>query len=256
MNKKIDIIVEARSNSKRLPGKILMKILDRPVIDLMIERLKRINLINDIIIATTTNEDDDIIEKIAKKNNIRCFRGSEEDVLGRVTKAINFFKTDIVVQITGDNPLVDKDLTEELISFFLENDKKYDFICTDAGIYNSKFKKEYPMGLNIKVFKSSILIDVEKKTKNKIDREHVVNYILKNSERFNILSYKAAPKFCRQDIRLTLDYIEDFNVIKLVYENLYSKNKNFNIGDVFNFLDKNLEIKNLNSNRSQKVYKY
>ena len=158
MNKKIDIIVEARTHSKRLPGKLIMKILGRPTLELMIERLKRIKKINDIIIATTTNKDDDIIEEIAKKNNVKFFRGSEEDVLGRVVEAINFFKTDIVVQITGDNPLVDKKIAEELISFFLDNYKKYDFICNDAGIYNSKFIKEYPMGLNIKVFKSSVLI--------------------------------------------------------------------------------------------------
>ena len=255
MKNKIDIIVEARTHSKRLPGKVLMKILDRPVIELIIERLKKIEKVNDIIIATTIKKNDDILE-LAKKNGVKCFRGSEDDVLGRVTKAINFFKTDIVVQITGDNPLVDKNLTEELILFFLKNQDKYDFICTDAGIYNSKFKKEYPMGLNIKVFKSSILIDAEKKTKNSLDREHVVNYILKNSDQFKILSYKAPPKLCRQDIRLTLDYMEDFKVIKLVYENLYPKNNNFDIYEIVNFLDKNSEIKNLNSNCNQKVYKY
>lgn len=256
MNKKIDIIVEVRTASKRLPGKVIMKILNRPVIDLMIERLKRIKQINDIIIATTTNTNDDIIEKIAKENHIKCFRGSEADVLGRVTEAIKFFKTDIVVQITGDNPLVDKKITEELISFFLKNYKNYDFICNDAGIYNSKFKIEYPMGLNTKVFKSSILIDVEKNTNNAVDREHVVNYILKNPNQFKILSYKAPQELCRQDIRLTLDYLEDFKLIKLIYENLYPKNKNFDINDIINFLDKNTEIKNLNSNCSQKVYKY
>jgi spore coat polysaccharide biosynthesis protein SpsF (cytidylyltransferase family) len=256
MPKKIDIIVEARTQSKRLPGKLIMKILDRPVIDLMIERLKKINKINDIIIATTTNKDDDILEKIAKENNIKCFRGEEEDVLGRVVETIKFFKTDIVVQITGDNPLVDRGLTEELISFFLDNYKKYDFICNDAGIYNSKFKKEFPMGLNTKVFKSSILIEVERKTKNPVDREHIVNYILKNFDQFKILSYKAPPKLCRQDIRLTLDYIEDFNLIKLVYENLYINNKSFSIKNIVDFLDQNPKIKNLNSSCRQKVYKY
>jgi spore coat polysaccharide biosynthesis protein SpsF len=256
MKKKIDIIVEARTNSKRLPGKLLMKILDRPVLDLMIERLKTINQINDIIIATTINKDDDIIEQIAKENNVKFFRGSEEDVLGRVVGVINFFKTDIVVQITGDNPLVDKNLTEELISFFLDNYKKYDFICNDAGIYNSKYKKEFPLGLNTKIFKSSILIEVEKKTKNPVDREHIVNYILKNSDQFKVLSYKAPPQLCRQDVRLTLDYMEDFNLIRLVYENLYPQNKNFNIMNVIDFLDKNLKIKNLNSKCLQKIYKY
>ena len=254
--KKVDIIVEARLSSKRLPKKVMLKVLNRPLLDLMIERLKQINFVKSIIIATTTNKEDDAIEKIAIKNKVNYFRGSELDVLGRVTKAIIKNKTDIVVQITGDNPLADKNVVENLIKFFIKNYERYDFVSNDAGIYNSKFTQEYPMGLNTKVFKSSLLLKVEKLTSNPVDREHVVNYILKNCDKFKILSHKAPQELCRPELRFTLDYLEDFNLIKLVFENLYPKNSNFSILDVINFLDNNPKIKNINSNRKQQIYKY
>jgi len=256
MKKKIDIIVEARTFSTRLPGKVLLKVLNRPLLDLMIERLKLISKIDSIIIATTINEKDNEIEKLAKNNNVKCFRGSETDVLGRVVMAAKEFKTDIIVQTTGDNPLVDKNVSEQLINFFINNYEIYDFVSNDAGIYNSKFKQEFPMGLNTKVFKSSLLFDVEKKTKNPVDREHVVNYILKNYQQFKVHDFKAEKIYSRPDLRFTLDYMEDYKVIKLIFENLYEKNKKFTAIDIFKFLDDNPDIKNLNTNRCQKKYTY
>jgi spore coat polysaccharide biosynthesis protein SpsF len=256
MKLKIDIVVEARTASERLPGKVTMKILNRTVLDLMIERLKKINNINDIIIATTVNKNDDVIEEIAIKNNVKFFRGSELDVLGRVTAAVKKFKTEIVVQITGDSPLIDKGISEEMITFFINNYEKYDFVSNDAGFYNKKYSQEYPAGLTLKVFKSSLLKKIEKTTKNPVDREHVVNYILKNPDQFKIFSYKATRQFYRTDLRLTLDYLEDFNLIKSIFENLYPKNKDFQLADILNFLDNNPEIKKLNYGRHQKEYNY
>ena len=110
MKKKIDIIVEARTSSSRLPGKVLLKVLNRPLLDLMIERLKLISKIDNIIIATTTNEKDNEIEKLAKDNNVKCFRGSETDVLGRVVTAAKEFKTDCQVFECGSKNGVNKNL--------------------------------------------------------------------------------------------------------------------------------------------------
>jgi spore coat polysaccharide biosynthesis protein SpsF len=256
MNKKIDIIVEARMSSKRLPHKVMLKVMGRPLLDLMIERLKKINFVNDIIIATTTNKDDDEIVNLAKNNKILFFRGSENDVLKRVVLAAKKNKTDVIVQITGDSPLVDKKITENLINFFIENQDKYDFVSNDAGYYNREFKKTFSLGLSAKVFSSSLLYKIEKITDNKIDREHIVNYILKNNEKYRIHNYEADNKYFRPDLRFTLDYLEDYKVIKLIYENLYVKNIDFSATDIFNFLDKNPSIKKINSHCIQKEYKY
>ena len=256
MKKKIDIIVEARLFSTRLPGKVMLKVLKRPLLALMIERLKQINFVENIIIATTTNKIDDEIVNLANNSGVKFFRGSESDVLGRVVGAAKENKTDIIVQITGDNPLVHKEIVENIIKFYTANQDKYDFVSNDAGIYNDAFKQEFPMGLNTKVFASSLLFDVEKITTNLVDREHVVNYILKNCNKYRVHNFKAENRYCRPDLRFTLDYPEDYKVIKLIYENLYEKDKNFSAIDIFDFLDKNPDIKKMNSHRKQQKYNY
>ena len=253
---KTDIIVEARTTSNRLPRKIIKEILGRPVIELMIERLKRISNVNDIIIATTTNKEDDIIEKISKKNDVLCFRGSENDVLGRVLEAAKKFNTDVIVEITGDNPLIDKSISESVIKFFLDNLETYDFVSNDVGCYNENFKFNLSLGFNVKVFKTSLLNSVNKKTNNPVDREHVVNYILQNLKNYKIYNLEPEESLRRPDLRFTLDYIEDYQVIKAIYENLYTKNINFEAKDIIDFLDANPDIKKLNSGCSQEKYKY
>ena len=165
---KKDVIVEVRTNSNRLPGKVIKKILERPVIDLMIERLKKIKNIQDIILATTINKDDDIIEEIAFKNKIGCFRGSENDVLGRVVKATKQYNTNIIVEITGDNPLIDPKISESMIDFFVKNMSKYDYVSNDVGCYNDQVKFNLSLGLNVKIFKTTLLSEVEKLTSNSV----------------------------------------------------------------------------------------
>ena len=252
----INIIVEARTNSKRLPGKVLLKVLEKPLLELMIERLKRINIIDNIIIATTTNKEDDKIEKLAKKNKVLCFRGSEDDVLGRVLEAAKQFNTDIIVQITGDNPLIDKEISENIIKFFIKNKNKYDFVSNDIGIYNNKYKINCLIGFSTKVYKTSLLIEVNQLTKNPLDREVVSNFILKNINKYKVYNFVSEKKFCRPDLRLTLDYKEDYLVIKSIYEALYSINPNFSALEIINFLDTHQEIKNINEFCVQNKYEY
>ena len=253
---KTDIIVEVRTTSNRLPGKVIKKIIDRPVIELMIERLKRINNIQDIIIATTLNSDDDIIVNISKENKVKCYRGSENDVLGRVLCAAEKNNTDIIVEITGDNPLIDPYISELMINFFTKNHLKYDYISNDVGCYDDKIKFNLALGLNVKIFKTSLLKKVSKLTTNPVDREHVVNYILQNSNTYKIHNYEVEKIYQRPDLRFTLDYQEDFELIKNVYENLYHKKNDFNAKDIINFLDLNPKIKKLNSNCIQNQYTY
>ena len=254
--KKIDIIVEARLSSKRLPHKVMLKAIGRPLLDLMIERLKKINFVDNIIIATTTNKEDDEIVNLAQNNGVIFFRGSENDVLGRVACAAKENKSDVIVQITGDNPLVDKKITEDLIKFYIANQDKYDFASNDCGCVNSRFKKTFSLGLSTKVFSSSLLFKIEKITNHPIDREHVVNYIIKNYKKYRIYDFKAKDEYFRPDLRFTLDYLEDYKVIKLIYENLYIKNQNFSAINIFNFLDANPNIKKMNSHCVQKEYEY
>ena len=255
--KKIDVIVEARMTSSRLPGKKLLTACGLPLLQLMIERLKMIHLVDDIIIATTTNQSDDIIVSLCNQLGVHYFRGSEDDVLGRVVKAAQQYKTDIIVEITSDNPLIDPDLCNNIIEKYLELGLNIDFVSNDIGCYRDDVKITFPLGLcNTKVFKRTLLEEVEKIAFHQADREHVVNYIVNNPDKYNTYNIYAQKKYCRPDIRLTLDYPEDYKVIKNVFEALYSLKANFTADDIIAYLDKNIKIKSLNENCIQQRYKY
>ena len=118
---KVGVIVEARSNSSRLPNKHFLKVLKKPILEHLVNRLKKISNVNKIIIATTTKKNDDKICKIAKKLGIDFFRGSEENVSQRVLKAAQKFNLKIICRVTGDCPIIDPFLTEQLIDTFLIN---------------------------------------------------------------------------------------------------------------------------------------
>jgi spore coat polysaccharide biosynthesis protein SpsF len=253
---KVDVIVEARSKSKRFPNKVLKKIGKKKVLEIMIDRLKNIEGINDIIVATTRNKEDEEIIKIAKKKNVKFYKGSENDVLKRVLLAAKKFKTDVIVEITGDNILVDHKISNDVIKFYLKNKKKYDFVSNDIEIYLDNQKSNGPLGFSTKVFSTKILSKIDKLTKHPIDREHVANYIVKNYKKFRIKNV-SLPKFLKKEnFRLTMDYKEDFEVIKKVYNNLYSKNKNFSAIDIVGYFKKNSKVKLINLDCVQAKYKY
>lgn len=222
----------------------------------MIERLKRIKQANDIIIATTKLKVDDKIVAVAKKLNVKFFRGSEKDVLGRVFYAAKKFKTDIIVEITGDTPLIDPEISDSIIKFFLKKNNQIDYLSNDLGIHNKKYKMLSPIGLSTKVFSTKLLARINKITSNPVDREHVANYIVKNPKKFRLYNYKINKNISRPDLRFTLDYKEDFIVIQKIFQNLYYKNSLFDTFDIINFLDKNRKIKNLNKNCIQSTYNY
>ena len=253
---KIVAIVQARMGSTRLPGKPLLKVLDKTVLELMIERLKSFNYIDNIIIATTNNSNDDPIVEIANKMDVLVFRGSENDVLGRVLNAALEFKTDIIVEITGDNPLIDKYISEQIIYFYLKSIEKYDFVSNDACVYDENYVFSCSNGFNTKVFSTNLLLEISKLTNHPVDREHVVNYIFKGKKNYKIYNYECGIPYNRSDIRLTLDYKEDFQVIKNIFENLYPQNSYFSALDIISYLDNNNEIKNINAECSQAKYNY
>ena len=253
---KIDIIVEARSSSKRYPDKVLKKIGTKRTLEIMIDRLKNIKFISDIIIATTFNKKDDRIVELAKKNKVKYFRGSENDVLKRVLLAAKKFKTDIIVEITGDNPLIDYKISNKVINYYLKNKKKYDYVSNDINLYLEKSYINGPLGFSTKVFSTKLLSKVDLLTNNPLDRQHVVNFIVKNKKKFRIKNIDLPKYLKKKNFRLTMDYKEDFEVIKKVFLNLYPKNKNFTSIDIVKFFKLNPKVQLINVNCKQAKYTY
>ncbi|MBI5740393.1 MAG: glycosyltransferase family protein [Nitrospirae bacterium] len=245
----IDVIVEARMTSSRLPGKVLMPGCGKVMLHHLIERAKSVPEVSNVIIATTVNRTDDCIVELAEELGVWCFRGDEDDVLGRVVKASRRFGTDIIVEITGDDPLLDPGISSRVIRAFLEKEGEVEFVTNDLTA-------TFPVGFNTRAFRRQLLEAVEKKATHPVDREHVVNYICKRPDEFRIYNLEAEGFYRRPDLRLTLDTMEDYRVIKAVFDALYPENPGFTAKDIYDFLDGNPDIRDINKHIVQRTYEY
>jgi len=243
---KIVATIEARMNSTRLPGKSLKEILGKPMLQLMIERVKNSKLIDEIVVATSENRTDDVIEKLAEKMNVNCFRGSEEDVLSRVLYAAKSCNAELIVELWGDNTLIDSIILDNLIRFYLKN--SYD--CVGTVLPN--IDKNYPIGISALMFPTKILDEVDKITQVPYDRENVSNYIYEHPEKYKIAPFPCPDELNYPNYRLTVDEQSDFEVIKIIFEKLYPSNPKFTAVDAIKFLNSNPHILEINKNIIQK----
>ena len=145
---KIAAIVEARMASKRLPGKVLLKAKNITMLDHLIDRLKKVKIIDEIIVATTINPLDQEIIDFCEAKEIRYYRGSEDDVMGRVIGAAEYCNADIIVEITADCPIIDPSIVEQIINIYLFNNVDY---VSNANI------RSYPDGMDTQVYSIDIL---------------------------------------------------------------------------------------------------
>lgn len=244
---KIIAIIEARMTSTRLPGKVMRKICGKSVLELLVERLKRSKLIQEIVIATTLNKSEDIIVHLCRRLKIRCYRGSENDVLKRVLEAALTNKADIIVEITGDCPLVEPTVVDECIRKFLTG--KYNYVSTGC------LETTFPNGLSVQVFPTKVLAEVNALTNNPIDHEHVSLYIYKHPERYRLGNVKARGDLYWPELAITLDTPADFKLIKIIFEKLYPDNNEFTAYDVIHFLKKNLKLTKFNEDK-KRLYNY
>jgi len=238
MRKKISCIVQARVNSKRLPGKILMPVFGKSLLQHLLERLKKLKTIDDLIVATTKHKLDDQTAKIAKLINVKIYRGDEHNVLKRYYDCAKINKSSVIIRVTADCPLIDIKYINELLKIFLKND--YDYL--------SNLDLNYlPDGFHCEIFNFRSLEKAQKLAKSKFDREHVTSFLWSNPKIFSIHHYCGKKlKNHSKDIRLTLDYHEDYILIKEVFEKLYKKNKFFSLVEITAFLEKNKSFLKIN----------
>ncbi len=228
----ISAMIQARMGSTRLPGKVLMPILDKPMIELMIERVKKSKKQEKIILLTSNSSKDDEIAQYCAQNSILCYRGDENNVLKRYYEAAKKFKVSTIVRLTGDNPLIDFNIIDMALEIFEKN--KYDFVSNTVPMPST-----FPDGMDVEVFSFENLKKAYNNAKLPSEKEHVTFYFWKTGL-FNC--YKFNYKHDYSSYRLTIDYPEDFEVVKMIFENLYNINKNFDIEDIINFLKKNKDI--------------
>lgn len=243
---KVVCIVQARVGSTRLPGKVLKKICGKTVLEHDIDRLKRAKNIDEIVIATTTEERDIEIVNEAKRLGVKYYRGSESDVLSRYYFAAKENNADIVVRVTSDCPLLDSEVTEEIIKFYLENYPKYDYV-------SNTLDRTYPRGLDTEVFSFKVLEEAFLNAKENFQREHVTPYIWDNNTKYKVYQYKDIAD--SSNLRLTLDTQEDFKLITEIYIDLYNNNQYFGLKEILNLFNERLELIEINKEIQQKKIK-
>ena len=226
--------IEARMTSSRLPGKVLMESLPGvSMLEYMINRVKKSNNIDDIIVATTINKEDDPIVELCKKLKVKFFRGSEDDVLLRVLNAHEHFKSDIIVELTGDCPLIDYELIDKIIDVY--NNNNYDYV-------SNSHVRSYPDGFDVQVFSTKLLGEVSLLTKDSYDRENVSSFIYR-SERYKTFAVIAEQNLFWPELRVTLDDKGDYLLIKNIIENI---GLDYHVNDVVKYLRANISLLNLN----------
>ena len=240
---RIIAIVQARMSSSRLPGKVLLKLCDKTTISNIFDRLSRSKRIDSIVIATSSNEDDDLIEKECLNNNINVFRGSLNNVLERFFCCASFYKADIIVRCTADNPFVDPALVDEAIAMFEK--KHLDYLS---------YKKRLPLGMAVEVFSFNALSKAFNEATNNECLEHVTPYIAKNPQLFHSLRFDSAEDIDYSDIRLTMDTPEDYAFASTIY-NFFGSNI-FSYKDLICAITSHPEWRIMNKTIKQKVVEY
>ena len=235
---KVGAIIEARMDSSRLPGKVLASVLDKPMLGRLIERLNLVPEIDVIIVATTKNIEDSAICDTAERYGAGYFRGSSEDVLSRVLECAKQNSLDLIVEITGDCPLIDPSVVSKVINSYFKSDCDY---VTNAHI------RTYPDGMDVQVYPTHILATSAKMVNSDLEKEHVTLHIRNNPELFSRFDVCAPSNQHWPELGLTLDTKEDLDLFEILIQALEPDDIGFSLDDILNFLNDKPEVIDLNS---------
>jgi spore coat polysaccharide biosynthesis protein SpsF len=235
--------IEARMGSSRLPGKVLMPVLGEPALARLIERLRRAQTLDGIVVATTVSGADDPIADLCRRLSIPYYRGSEEDVMLRVAEANRSVEADVVVEITGDCILLSPQVIDEAVRFYLEG--SYDVV-------SNTWELSFPQGVDVQVFSRALLEEALSKTQDPAHREHVSLYFYEHPKMYRIHHLKAPEPFRAPELRFQLDYPEDLAFIRSIYERLYPADSRFDLEAIFALLEREPELKRINAAMQEK----
>lgn len=232
-------IIQARMGSTRLPGKVLMEVDGQPLVDYQIERVKKSEKIDKIIVATSILDQDDKIEEYCLKAGIPCFRGSQDNVLERYFECAEKYGAETVVRLTADCPLIDPAVIDATIELFEKNHA--DYAANTVPPETSTF----PDGMDVEVFSMNALKDAHLNCSDPRDREHVTFHFWKYSNPYKTVQLKNGIDL--SGYRMTVDYPEDFTVVEYVIRKLKQGEIPGTMNEIIYIIDKNEEIRKLNS---------
>ena len=248
MKKKIKIgtIIECRMGSTRLPGKVTLPIMGKPALLKLVERVRRIKPKTEIILATTHNKKDNEIVRLAKKENLKYFRGSEKNVFKRVIEASKKYNIDVINTVCGDCILLDPIIISEALKkyFALNKEKVVDILCYD----------KLPHGFDCTIVNAKKLINSYKYAKSSYDKDNPTFAMRKKPREFKKFSLIAKREIQNHGTSFALDYWEDYALIKIIFHRLEKNKPKFGIKDVLNLIKHNSKLGEINKNLKKNFY--
>lgn len=231
------IVLQARLNSSRLPGKVLLPLAGKPVLWHILERLKRPWTVDRICVATTTDTSDDELVAFLDDYGVEVVRGSEDDVLARYIQAAFATDAEIIVRATGDNPLLHPESLDDVVAY-LEANPDCDYVS----------QRELPLGAMLEAFTRRTLEKLDYVSKDAIYREHVTFYLhdKRGHHGFNMADLSVESALRRPNLRLTMDTMEDYELISRIYDELYTEGEIIELSKVIEYLDANPNMLDLN----------
>ena len=232
------IIVQARMTSTRLPGKVMKIVCDKPLLEHLINRLRRVKYADQVVIATTVNDTDNIIVNLCKELGTLYYRGSEGDVLGRYYEAAVKYGGDIIIRITSDCPVIDPEVVDYLINFFANNIEKYDYV-------SNTLERSYPKGMDSEIFSFDTLKEAHFNAHDPFDRENVTPFVKMRPQQFRL--YNILYRIDMSRYRWTLDTPEDLELISKIFDALFYQNPSFSLKDMLDQMERTPEWETINA---------
>jgi len=239
-------IIQARMSSSRLPGKVLLDICGKPMLERVLERVNFARLVDHTLVATSTDPSDDSLAMWCKDYGVDCFRGSMQDVLDRFYQAALLHKPRFVARITSDCPVIDPGLIDDTIRTCREND--VDFAATRLP---PPFHRTYPIGLDVEVSTFAALERAWREASNPAEREHVFPYLYDQPGRFNLKILNHEPDY--GSLRWTVDTAKDLELIIRIYEHFLPREE-FRWLEVLELVESKPELALINAETAHKSY--
>ncbi len=228
-------ILVARMGSHRLPGKPMRLIAGKPMLERLVERVSRAHSISQVVLATTSQREDDALADWAGRLGIGCSRGSVEDVLGRILQASEICKADPIVEILGDNPLVDPALVDAVFERYQVGDCDYVASLTSEYPHAPQGSRCFPRGIRVQVFSHAVLARSEQFSVEPRHREHSTSFIYEHPGLFRLGYVEARGRWegvCRPDLNWAVNTDEDFQRVQGIFQRLLPRGIDFGLQEI------------------------
>lgn len=238
--KKVIAAIQARMGSSRLPRKMTLPIFGKTAIEWVAYRLSFCKEVDEVVVATVDTSENDPIAAIAKRLGLPCYRGSELDLVSRLFGAATTFRADALLRVTADCPLVDPAMADEMI-------RAYRIASSDVHFFTNTFPPTYPDGCDLEILPAATLRELDRTVADPMRREWITANIMDHPETYRIMNLPAAED--HHDLRLTVDYPEDVELVTRIFEALHREGSVFGLPEILDLFRRQPQLSLVNRNR-------